>query len=537
MCDAEGPPAASRRETLIAAASSALVAGGSWAGPARGSPALEDPVLQTDHGPVRGLRASGLCVFRGVPYGADTARTRFARPLPPDRWTQVRPATVYGRASPQPGREPGQSEDCLVLNIWTPDLNPSARRPVMVYVHGGGYMTGSGTSPLTDGATLAARHDVVVVTINHRLNAFGYLYLEQLAPGFRPDGGNAGQWDLILALAWIRAHAHRLGGDPRRVMLFGQSGGGAKIATLMATPAADGLFSAAATMSGQQVTASGPLNATRRAEAYLTALGVDPARPQALLELPAAALVDALRTPDPVNPQMGLYFGPVLDQRLLPRHPFWPDAPPQSRAIPMILGNVRDETRSLIGRSEPAAFALTDEQLPGWLARHMRTDIDPALVISTYRAAYPQITAPDLFFAATTAARSWRGQVEQADARARQGAPTWVYRLDLPSPLEGGRYGAFHTLDIAHAFGTLGAEGSATGTDPGAQRVSDTLMGAFAALARTGRPTHRSLPAWPQYRLPDRQTLLLDRAITVASDPRGVERALFATVPFIQWGT
>lgn len=537
MSGAEDPATASRRQAVIGAASGALLASSAWARPASGQPAPDDPILQTDHGPVRGLRADGLCLFRGVPYGADTARTRFARPLPPDRWTELRPATAFGRASPQAGREPDQSEDCLALNIWTPDLNPGARRPIMVYVHGGGYMTGSGTAPLTDGAILAARHDVVVVTVNHRLNAFGYLYLEQLAPGFRPDGGNAGQWDLVLALSWVRAHAQRLGGDPRRVMLFGQSGGGAKIATLMATPAAQGLFSAAATMSGQQVTASGPLNATRRAEAYLAALGVHPARPQALLDLPAARLVEALRTADPVNPQMGLYFGPVLDQRLLPRHPFWPDAPPQAQAIPMIMGNVRDETRSLIGRSEPAAFSLTFEQLPGWLARHMRTDIDPALVIATYRAAYPQITAPDLFFAATTAARSWRGQVEQADARARQGAPTWVYRLDLPSPQDGGRYGAFHTLDIAHAFGTLGAEGSATGISAEAQQVSDTLMGALAALARTGRPTHRALPAWPQYRLPDRQTLLLDRAITVARDPRGVERALFATVPFIQWGS
>jgi para-nitrobenzyl esterase len=407
----------------------------------------------------------------------------------------------------------------------------------MVYIHGGGYATGSGSSPLTDGAVLAARHDVVVITVNHRLNAFGYLYLEQIAPGFRPDGGNAGQWDLVLALQWIAAHASRLGGDPRRVMLFGQSGGGAKIATLMATPAASGLFSAVATMSGQQVTASGPLNASRRANALMDRLGISATSPGDLITIPAPRIVEALAADDPVNPQMRIYFGPVLDQRMLTRHPFWPDAPAVSRHIPMLLGNVRDETRNLIGRSEPAAFNLGWDQLPSWLARHMRTDIDPRHVIATYRAAYPQITAPDLFFAATTAARSWRGQVEEADMRARQQAPTWVYRFDLPATGEDSRYGAFHTIDIAHAFGTLAAPESSTGTGPDAQRVSSALMGALAGLARSGSPQHRGLPPWPQYRLPDRQTLLLYRTIRVARDPRGVERELFGTVPFIQWGS
>lgn len=496
-----------------------------------------DPVLQTRHGPVRGVQSGGLSVFKGVRYGADTARSRFARPLPPDAWTETSDATEFGKACPQQGREANQSEDCLFLNIWSPGLDDGALRPIMVYIHGGAYMTGSGSSSLTDGSILAGRHDVVVITLNHRLNAFGYMYLEQLAPGFRPDSGNAGQWDLVLALQWISAHARRLGGDPARIMLFGQSGGGAKIATLMATPAASGLFSSVATMSGQQVTASGPLNATQRAEAMIRHLGISPTSMTDLLDMPSNRLVEALSADDPVNPQMRLYFGPVMDQRMLPRHPFWPDAPPLSRRIPMVMGNVRDETRSLIGRSEPAAFELDWDQLPAWLARHMRTDIDPRTVVSTYRAAYPQMSAPDIFFAATTAARSWRGQVEQADARARQGAPTWVYRLDLPSVGDGGRYGAFHTLDIPHAFGTIASAESATGASSEAQHVSAALMGALVSLARTGDPQHAGLPVWPHYQLNDRQTLLLDRSITIARDPRGVERELFATVPFIQWGS
>jgi para-nitrobenzyl esterase len=186
---------------------------------------------------------------------------------------------VFGPACPQAGETyRPQSEDCLFLNVWTPDIERPAKRPVMVYFHGGAYSTGSVTDPVNDGAKLAARGDVVVVTVNHRLNALGYLYLARLDPRF-PDSGNAGQLDLILALMWVQRNIAAFGGDPGNVTLFGQSGGGAKIATLMAMPEAKGLFHKAITMSGQQVTASGPLNATKRAQAFLDKLGpgVDPA--------------------------------------------------------------------------------------------------------------------------------------------------------------------------------------------------------------------------------------------------------------------
>ncbi|MEN9874366.1 MAG: hypothetical protein RL186_1263, partial [Pseudomonadota bacterium] len=240
---------------------------------------------------------------------------------------------------------------------------------------------------------------------------------------------------------------------------------------------------------------------------------------------------------DPINAEQKLYFGPVLDQHMLARHPFWPDAPAQSAHIPMLLGNMKSETRNLIGRSLPAAFDLTFDALPEWLARHMRTDIAPSLVIETYRRAYPDISAPDLFFAATTAGRSWRGQVEEADARARQGAPTWVYRFDLPSPEDGGKWGAYHTLDIPFAFKNLEAAGPMTGTGAAARKVSLELAGALVALAKTGRPQIAGGPYWPCYSLANRETMIFDATTRLAHDPRGVERALFATVPFTQWGT
>lgn len=498
--------------------------------------------MLTSRGPVRGYRDGPIRVFKGVRYGADTGLRRFEKPVPPAPWAEPVDAFDYGAAAPQRGADEPTSEDCLFLNVWTPGLNdgapdPVGGRPVMVYFHGGAYNSGSGSSPLYDGRRLAEKGDVVVVTVNHRLNAFGYLYLPLLAGGAFPDSGNAGIWDLVLALEWVRDNARAFGGDPERVMVFGQSGGGAKIATMMAAPAAKGLFHAAATMSGQQVTASGPLNATERARAFLDALSIAPENVGALAAAPAEKLVDALSIADPINAEHGLYFGPVLDERFLARHPFWPDAPAQSAAIPMILGNTRDETRNLIGRREPDAFAMTWEALPERLAAHMRVDISPLEVMETYRRIYPDYSAADVFFAATTASRSWRGQVEEADARARQGAPTWVYQMDLPSPLDGGKWGAPHTFDIPLAFDNIDREGSMTGTGKDARRVADQLSRAFINLARNGDPNHDGLPQWERHTLPDRQTMAFDRETRLVDDPRKEERELFAKVPFIQWGT
>ena len=332
------------------------------------------PEAITSNGPVRGCASGGIAVFKGIRYGADTATTRFAKPVRPQPWTDIRDAVAYGPACPQGGDRESMSEDCLFLNVWTPALADGGKRPVMVYFHGGAYASGSGSSPLYDGTNLVNKGDVVVVTVNHRLNAFGYLSLGKLNPAF-PDSGNAGMWDLVLALEWVRDNAVAFGGDPSRVMVFGQSGGGAKIATLMAAPSAKGLFHSGATMSGQQVTACGPLNGKARAQAFLDKLSVDGADTETLNSVPTEQLVEALSARDPVNPAQGLYFGPVMDDRFLGRHPFWPDAPAQSSRLPMILGNTHDETRNLIGRREPDSFTLDWADVPGRLERHMRCDI------------------------------------------------------------------------------------------------------------------------------------------------------------------
>lgn len=489
-------------------------------------------------GRVRGQREHGINVFRGLRYGADTAGCRFQPPRREAAWRGIADALAFGNAAPQGGGEGPGSEDCLFLNVWTPALGDGGRRPILVYIHGGGFNNGSGSDPLYDGSALCQRGDVVVVTVNHRLNVFGYLYLGDRGDPRLAASGNVGQLDLVQALQWVREHAATFGGDADNITVFGQSGGGAKIATLMAMPAARGLFHRAWTMSGQQVTAAGPRAAAQRATIAMQAVGAADAGD--LLRLSATDLLAATRVRDPSRVEdTGLYFGPVLDDVVLPAHPFWPQAPAQSAGIPMVIGNTHDETRAFLG-NDPANFALTWESLPAKLEREQYVDLRPERIITGYRRLYPHYTPSQVFFAATTAGRSWRGAVEELEARARQAAgaaPTWAYQLDWGSPLQGGRLGAFHTLDIPLVFDNAGLPGSRTGDDDDARALAATMSDALIAFARHGDPNHAGLPHWEPYSLPRRQTLLFDRRSTLVDDPRGGERELYGQAPFIQRGT
>jgi para-nitrobenzyl esterase len=534
-------PGSMRGQPLFDPHRRALLAAGAAAGLlslASGARAANKRILaRIGAGRIRGLVDDDVQVFRGIRYGEDTAPRRFQPPLPPAPWRGVRDAMEFGPASPQSGSEPNQSEDCLFLNVFAPLARRSKPCPVIVYIHGGAYSSGSGSNALYDGTTLCRRGGVVVVTLNHRLNLFGHLYLTDYLPN-GADSGNAGMLDLVLALKWVRDNIAVFGGDPGCVTLLGQSGGGAKIATLMAMPAAAGLFHRAATMSGQQVTASGPLHAAGRTRAFLDTLGLTTVGAGALSTMPVRDLQRAhAESVDPYIGRGSLYMGPVLDERTLTRHPFYPDAPPQSAGIPMMIGNTRDETRSLIGRADPASWTLDWEALPRKLEAELRCDISGAWVAQTYRELYPEYSPTEVFFAATTAGRSWRAAVIEAELRAAQGSPAYAYQLDWGSPLDGGRWGAFHTLDIPLMFGTLNAGESMTGDGAGARAVSSAMQGALLAFARSGDPNHAALARWEPYTLPRRQTMIFNVESTSADDPRGAERRLFAKVPFIQQGT
>lgn len=533
-----------RREALAGLSALGLTA---LVTPVSAAPKPKTVTVKTTNGPVTGQMKNGTAVFLGLRYGETTAPPhRFQPPRKPQPWTKPVLADKYGPASPQQSTpDPyGKSEDCLFLNVWTPEAGPKTKRPVMVYFHGGAYANGSGSHAEYEGTNLSQRGDVVVVTVNHRLNAFGYLYLARLErliigqPGPLALSGNCGQLDLILALEWVRDNIAAFGGDPASVMVFGQSGGGAKIATLMATPRADGLFHKAATMSGQQVTASGPGNATTRAKAFLGALGLKPDADglKAVQTLPWEQLVTALKVTDPVLGSGGVYMGPVLDETILFRHPFYPDAAPQSRHIPMIIGNTLNETKGFQG-NDPAYRNLSWADLAEKMPPSYRVDIDPWVVIDTYRRLYPQMTPTDIYFAATTAGRSWRGAIIEAEERAKAGTKTYVYQANWQSPKDGGKYGAPHAVEIPLVFRTTAVPSAVTTDSEGARRMADLFSDAFIAFARTGSPQTSTLPEWTPYSLPKRETMLMDLKPELADDPRGEERKLFDKVPFVQAGT
>jgi len=513
-----------RRQLMAGAGTAMLLSSAAWA---KGG---VDPVATTRYGRVRGLREQGVLAFRGVRYGADTAPRRFERALAPAPWRGIADATAYGAAAPQTKAGERISEDCLFLNIWTPAID-GARRPVMVYLHGGAHAHGSGSDPLYDGGNLARRGDVVLVTLNHRLAALGYAYLARL--GGPAESGNVGNLDIILALQWIRDNIAGFGGDPDRVMIFGQSGGGAKVVTLMAMEEARPLFHSAATMSGQHVTAAGPNHATERAKAWMAKTGA--ASFDALRALPVERLIEAMGMTDPLEGKGEISFTSTLDHHVLKRHPFFPDAPREAASIPLIVGNTHDETGLWI--AETLKRGDTDwDNLPARLEREIVKDVDPVWLVEQYRVLYPERTPGQILLAASTAARSWPGHLIQAEERARIGAPTWMYQLDFPSPEAGGVLGAFHTLDIGLVFDNVQLAEARTGHSAEARKLAGQMADAFIRLARCGDPNGGSMPLWPHYDLGTRATMIFDRDIRVENDPRRAERELLSVAPYIKPG-
>jgi para-nitrobenzyl esterase len=545
-----------RRRVLRAGVAAGAMGGRGWLwGQVAGG---SEPVARTTAGRVRGFVEQGVNVFKGIPYGADTAGRRFMAPVRPVGWVGVRDAVGFGPEAPQGIRRkdmggpfacmdeehPVNSEDCLHLNVWTAGLRDGRKRPVMMYIHGGGYSGWSANVPAYDGVRLVKRGDVVVITLNHRLNVFGYMYLAGLSglPELA-DSGNVGQLDLVLALEWVRENIAEFGGDPGRVMIFGQSGGGAKCATLMAMPVAKGLFHRVVTMSGQQITATVPEHATAATEKVLKALGLTGSTEQ---------MIAAVRDPAKVSMERlvaasraGGYFGPVHDGRVLPHDPFSPEAPEISKDVPMILGNTHDETRYLIGGSDPTAFAMTWEELPGRVEkiRQFLGELKVEEIIADYRRWYPGYSASDVYFAVTTAFRSWRGMVIESERRAVQkgpagAGPTWIYEFDYKLPVDGGKWGAPHTGDIPFAFDNVELCAGMTGGGAEAQRVADQMSDTFIAFARTGDPNNAAVPKWPRFEDVERRaTMCFDVRSVVRDDPRGEERKLAAKAGYVQPGT
>ncbi|MCW2370909.1 carboxylesterase/lipase family protein [Sphingobium sp. B11D3D] len=493
------------------------------------------PIATTTHGQVRGRCEYGVNVFRGIPYGASTAgRNRFAAPQPPQAWSGVRDAVDYGLRSPQlpdgpdgPGfsswREPKASgEDCLALNVWTPGLADGKKRPVMVWLHGGGLAVGSGATPVTDGRNLAARQDVVVVAVNHRLNLFGYLYFGDLTRD-RSVPANPGQLDMVAALQWVRDNIAAFGGDPQNVTIFGHSGGGLKVAGLMAMPAAKGLFHRAILQSGFGTTTVARDEAERITASLCKAVGVRAGDVEALRAIPIERLLAGLQEITGGNPVRGP--GLVADGTVVARTPFAPDLPAVSPDIPVMVGHTSAETTVLF--PPPGAFDLDWTSLPGALEGRVAS---PAPLIEGFRKLHPKATASDIFFAITTEAGMGRNARIVAETRAAGATkPAYAYLVNWQSPAQGGRMRSPHGIEVPMVFDMVTESyGSVGERMANAQHLADGMSRYWANFARTGDPNGDCLPLWPAYGQDQRMTMVFDTEYAASADPLGAEQALIA---------
>lgn len=491
--------------------------------------------VETAYGPVQGTLEGDVRIFKGIRYGKDTATTRFAAPAEPAVWSVPQPATQFGAACPQtPTGNPGglftswapesplsYDEDCLFLNVWTPNTETEtgvAQRPVMVWFHGGGFASGSGSSRAYDGKRLAQRGDVVVVTVNHRLNVFGYLALAHFGPEFA-DSSVAGVLDMILSLQWVKNNIAAFGGDPRNVTIFGESGGGAKVTTLMNSDAAKGLFHRAIAQSGVVIRYPERADAEAAADQVVQRLGLNAETIDQIRTLPTADIQAAFKDTGAAN-------APSLDGRILVRHPFDPGAPIPAQDVPFMLGTNRTESSLFSGAANPASFDLTWETLPAALQRTY-PDKDVDAVIAGYRALQPDSAAPDLYFEITTDARWLAGHVLAAEHRVAQGAaPTYQYLFNWDTPVDGGRWRSPHALEIGFVFDNVAYSESFSGVGEVQQKVADVMADTWIAFARTGDPNHPGIPEWPAYNLEQRPVMVLDESPELVNNARGAQLEL-----------
>src|SRR6185437_5471476 len=524
-------------------AASALMGGKFSSAFAENTKMKSGETVETNLGKVRGVTQSGVYAFKGVPYAASTAgKNRFMPPKKREPWTGVRDAFELGLRSPQllsafhgqvpPEIEPmdrnePMGEDCLVLNVWTPSVGRGgSKRPVMVWLHGGGYTSGSGGFICYDGTQLARKHDVVAVTVNHRLTVFGYLYLAGIGGEKYAKSSNMGMLDIVAALEWVRDNIAAFGGDPRNVTIFGQSGGGGKVSSLMAMPAAHGLFHRAIVESGADVRGVSRERANQTAEMYLKRLGLTRARLDELQQLPFERLIAV--TGRNAGPPLAL--APVVDGRSLPTDPFDPVAPLLSAQVPLLIGTVETEVAFFPGQMlDPMDAGQLHTRIKRILMHASDADVDR--LIDAYRAGRPHDSNTDLYLIIASDATFRAGVVTEAERKAEQhGAPVYQYYFTWRSPVRGGKLRSFHTIEIPFVFDNVDAAQSMTGKGRDRYLLASRMSGAWTAFARGGSPQIALLPTWAPFDLPRRATMIFNDECRLVDDPYGTEQRLLRSL-------
>jgi para-nitrobenzyl esterase len=492
--------------------------------------------VETTHGVVRGMANTGIKVFRGIPYGADTSgANRFMPPRKPAAWTGTRQALAFGPISPQTPSGyrsdysqliswdrhvgiGGMSEDCLSLNVWTPGVNDNGRRAVLVSFHGGGWATGSANGPMYDGGQLALLGDVVVVTVNHRLASFGYTHLVSAgAPESFKHAGVCGVMDMVASLEWVRDNIATFGGDPSRVMIFGQSGGGSKTSTLLATPAAKGLFHRAAVQSGSTLRIAEEADAAKAADQFVKKLGLTRNRIADIQRLPWEQLLEAQAG---INPG----FTPVMDGSYLPHHPFDPAAPAESRDVPLIISTTLEDAALRLTNwdlNDAGLTALLNERYNGKAAE----------ILDLYRPVSarktPYLVQAQVFTDTQVRSRA----ITQAERKASQGgAGVWMYIWEWATPGFDGKLGAVHGHDVDASF-NLYRNGICGAGEKDGRAMCRRLASTWVAFAKTGNPDNDTIPHWPTYDATTRATMTFDTNTRVVNDPRGAIRQYWSQHP------
>lgn len=495
------------------------------------------PIVSTTLGPVRGSIEEGVHVFKGIPYGADTsgdARWMPSRAREP--WSEPREALEYGPSAPQ-GAESG-SEDCLVMNVFTPGLDDGGRRPVMVWLHGGGFRSLSASSPMYDGVNLCNRGDVVVCSLNHRLNVFGYLHLGDIAGDDYLDSGNAGMLDIVHALEWVRDNIERFGGDPDNVTIFGESGGGRKVTTLLAMPPARGLFHRAIVQSGPGIRLQPRDRSTELTLALLDELDLPRAGASRLHDLPMEALLEAQAAVsgrlDPDARAKGIFeqhgFVPTVGVPSLPDYAFDPVATEVSADVPILVGTNLHELAYFLQDDE----AIVERTLTRAELRERIRPMAPERadrILDTYDRTYPDASYAEKYVLMLSDRTYRYDSIRLAQRKALQGrGPVWMYLFAWETPVRDGRLGAHHALEITFAFDNVTKVPAMSGGGERARTLADRMSDAWIAFARHGDPNVSKLPSWPTYDPTRRATMVLDDECRVEDDPHAEARKLWATL-------
>ena len=493
--------------------------------------------VSTQSGRVRGLLKDRVHQFWGLPYGAPTdGRNRFMPPQKAATWSGVRDHFQIGHRAPlQPGSGPSapvvlamdrrdeEGEDCLTVNVFTPAVDNRAR-PVMVWMHGGGFSGGSGNYLLYDGTNLAKKENVVVVVVNHRLNIFGFLHLADLGGDKWARSTNLGVQDLVATLEWVRDNIENFGGNPNNVTIFGQSGGGGKTSTLMAMPSAEGLFHRSIAQSGSAFRGTLASDANEAAERFLGKLGLRTNQLDALQRMPFRQIQDAYYS-EPRIRQLGT--GPVIDGRIIPRHQWDPTAPTYSARVPLMMGSTETEN----GWRGPPPFELSDaDMLDRFTTRLANNDVEKGqALLEVYTRLHPEKRNQMLWLTAESDnSRRWRAQA-LGQLKYEQGvASSYLYFFDWHSPVHDNRMGAYHTLEIPFVFYNMDLGASMTGSSQSRYQLAHVISAAWAAFARNGDPNHEDMPTWPAFNPMEFPTMMFGDAVRVANDPNREERLVLA---------